>query len=153
MNSEQGVGIRKPLSHREQVVVEVVAAGGSQTAGARLAGYGTPDVRGSQVMSRPHVQAALADRRSAAMKAAGIDLAETWEGLAKMARDNDGSWKRAPAVRASEIILRGAQEIGAEVTVAIDARSILIPGAADLGVAELEAQLAQLSNGGAVPDA
>ena len=62
-----------------------------------------------------------------AFAASGLTESFAAERLKHFAEDSDSSWKRAPAVRATELYLRAAGILQADTQVLVDARSALLP--------------------------
>ena len=114
------------LTPKEAAVVEAVVLGANQTEAVRLAGYSDPVAHSTEIISRPIVAAAIEERRSAAMQQANIDLAHVYRNLAFAGGDREPE-VRSSMVRANEIILKAAGELGPDVRVNVDARSVILP--------------------------
>ena len=100
---------------------------GNGTKSIQAAGYSqdplTAKTTASRVLSDATVQSAI--QRAFA----NSGLTDTWaaERLRHFAEDSDSSWKRAPAVRATELVLRVSGALQADSVINVDARSALLP--------------------------
>ncbi len=127
VNSRPKAGKRSALTPLEARFVEATVLGApSQLQAATIAGYSDPHAQAYEVAARPIVAAAIEERRSAAMARANIDLARVYRNLATYNDDTDPA-VRSSAVRAGEIILRAAGELGPDVRVNVDNRSVILP--------------------------
>jgi len=91
-----------------------------------LAGYADPVAHAHEIAARPRVIKAIEDRRSEAQQRAGIDIAGVWAQMHRYMMD-DGRDVRSSAVRAGELLLKGAGELDTKVNVTIDQRSAILP--------------------------
>lgn len=115
------------LTPKEARFVEAVVLGApSQIVAAQVAGYSDPNAHAHEVANRPHVIKAIEDRRTEAQQRAGIDIAKVWQQLHHYVMD-DGRDVRSSAVRAGELLLKGAGELDTKINVTIDQRSALLP--------------------------
>lgn len=120
-------GKKADLTPKEARYVEAVVLGApSQVAAATIAGYADPVADAYAVARRPRVQAAIEDRRTEAQQRAGIDIAGVWRQMHSYMMD-DGRDVRSSAVRAGELLLKGAGELDTRINVTVDQRSALLP--------------------------
>jgi hypothetical protein len=134
------------LTPKEERFVEAVVMGApSQLAAATVAGYSDPNAHASRIGARPAVVAAIEDRRSAAMRDAGIVVADHFRELAFAGKDRAPE-VRSSMVRANELILKAAGELDTRINVSVDARSAVLP-AVDSGraAAALEAMFVDVT--------
>ena len=115
------------LTPKEARYVEAVLLGAdSALQAATVAGYSDPRSHAYEIAKRPHVIKAIEDRRSEAQQRAGIDIAGVWTQLHHYMMD-DGRDVRSSAVRAGELLLKGAGELDTRINVTVDQRSALLP--------------------------
>ncbi len=115
------------LTPKEAAFVEATIRGaGSQLEAARIAGYQDPQAYAHKVANRPIVAAAIAERRTAAQIEANFDVAMLYRELMIVAADREPE-NYSPKVRAIEVGLRAAGELGPDVRVSVDARSVILP--------------------------
>ena len=135
------------LTAKQTRFVEAVVSGEAHSAAdaARIAGYSVPNahmasIQGSATANKPRVKAAL---EAIYAQDGG---AEAWahSKLRRFADDADESWKRAPAVRSVELVMRATGQLGPDTQVNIDARTALLPGVATLDGAGFEQLVASL---------
>jgi len=137
---------RDGLTGLQRGFVDAVVSGeaASATEAARMAGYNAGSdvamrVAAHDVAQVPKVRAAIA----AAFAAQG--LTEGWvAGRLRTYGEDEAPGVRAPAVRSVELAARILGMLAPETQVTIDARSILLPGAQSLTLAEVEAMISTL---------
>lgn len=135
------------LSPRRRAFVENYTDPSSPTfsnASASIAAAGVTNptsarVLGSRELAKVDTQEAIRD----VLAAAGVSPATVAGHWARWMADSDSAWSRSPAVRTSELAARALGMLS-ETTINVDARSILLPAASALSVADLEDQLRAL---------
>ena len=131
------------MTPRHERFIQAKVEGASHTDAAKFAGYShaTAAQQGSRLFRK--VEPEVTRRLSAAMQESGASPTEAYASLRKAYRD-DAPAVRPSAVRAAEIILKAAGELAPDPSVMVDARTVVLPGAELLSVAELEALAARL---------
>ncbi len=113
---------------KEAAYVDAIVTGKatSQLQAATIAGYADPVAHASAIAARPHIAAAIEDRRTVAQREADFDVAMLYRELMIVARDRDPE-NYSPKVRAIEVGLKAAGELGPDVRVNVDNRSVSLP--------------------------